>query len=51
MRTIYGMKRMLAGMLLFNAVVIVLPFTPEKADLIGHCGMIRSVNFSSDGKK
>ena len=51
MRTIYSMKLMLAGMLFFNAVVIVLPFTPAKADLIGHGGMIRSVNFSSDGKK
>ena len=51
MRTIYSMKRILAGMLFLNAVVIVSPFTPAKADLIGHGGMIRSVNFSSDGKK
>ena len=45
------MVRILAGILFFNAIVIVSPFTSAKADLIGHGGMIRAANFSSDGKK
>ena len=51
MSTIYGMYRVLTGMLFFYTLVIGSLLTSAKADLIGHGGMIRAVNFSSDGKK